>query len=301
MESLVWKTRGVSLAITSMYANPLHPGHIECLNLSKSETGADELWVIINNDHQAEMKRGTKSFQDEHFRMKIVESLKGVDRVFLSIDTDKSVCQSLKYIIQEAKSSGKYEKIIFTKGGDRFAKEIPEANLLREEWVEIIDGLGAKNYNSSDFITKVKDKTDEKDLETKLSQLPEHLKTGNYLEVGNRPWGVYYVMEDSPLYKVKKIIVNPGQRLSLQSHERRSEHWTVVSWVATVDIRKPEEKTTENIRILEQNEGCHIPVKHLHRLSNEGMEPLVIVEVQCWEYTGEDDIVRYDDIYGRVK
>lgn len=284
-----------------MYANPLHPGHIECLNLSKSETWASELWVIINNDHQAEMKRGIKSFQDEQFRMKIVESLKGVDRVFLSIDTDKSVCQSLRHLIQEAKSSGKYEKIIFTKGGDRFATEIPEAAVLREEWVDIIDGLGAKSYNSSDFITKVKDKTDEKDLETKLSQLPEHLKTGNYLEVGNRPWGVYYVMEDSPLYKVKKIIVNPGQRLSLQSHERRSEHWTVVSWVATVDIRKPEEKTVESIRILEENEGCHIPVKYLHRLSNTGTKPLVIVEVQCWEYTGEDDIVRYDDIYGRVK
>ena len=87
---------------------------------------------------------------------------------------------------------------------------------------------------------------------------------GNYLEVGNRPWGVYYVMEDSPLYKVKKIIVNPGKRLSLQSHELRSEH-----------------------------------LKYLHRLSNQHTEPLVIVEVQCGEYTGEDDIVRYDDDFGR--
>ena len=60
------------LAITSMYANPLHPGHIECLELSKSETGAQELWVIVNNDHQAELKRGMKSFQDEQFRMKIL-------------------------------------------------------------------------------------------------------------------------------------------------------------------------------------------------------------------------------------
>jgi cytidyltransferase-like protein len=104
------------LAITSMYANPLHPGHIECLELSKSETGAEELWVIINSDRQAELKRGTKSFQDEQFRMKIVESLKPVDRVFLSIDQDSSVCMSLKYLIDEAKASGKYEKIIFTKG-----------------------------------------------------------------------------------------------------------------------------------------------------------------------------------------
>ncbi len=93
------------LAITSMYANPLHPGHIECLDLSKSETGADELWVIVNNDKQAELKRGVKSFQNEEFRMQVVESLKPVDRVFLAIDQDGSVCESLKFLIQEAKST----------------------------------------------------------------------------------------------------------------------------------------------------------------------------------------------------
>lgn len=288
------------LAITSMYANPLHPGHIECLELSKSETGAEELWVIINSDHQAELKRGMKSFQDEQFRMKIVESLKPVDRVFLSIDQDSSVCASLKYLIHEAKMSGKYKKIIFTKGWDRFANEIPEAIILQSEWVEIVDGLGAKTHSSSDFIKKVRDKVDEQNLESKLAHLPELLTTGRYLEVGNRPWGVYYVMEDSPLYKVKKIIVDPGCRLSLQSHEKRSEHWTVVLWVATVDIRNPEFKTVEQIRVLRQNEGCHIPVRHLHRLANTGTNPLVIVEVQCGEYTGEDDIVRFDDEYGRI-
>ncbi|HBB27028.1 TPA: hypothetical protein DCZ36_00840, partial [Candidatus Gracilibacteria bacterium] len=276
------------LAITSMYANPLHPGHIECLELSKSETGADELWVIVNNDRQAELKRGSKSFQDEDFRMKVVESLKPVNRVFLSIDRDGSVCESLKHLIQEAKKSEKYEKIIFTKGGDRFAAEIPEAVILRSEGVEIVDGLGAKSHSSSDIIKKVRDEKDERELEAKLAELPELMTTGGYLEVGNRPWGVYYVMEDSPLYKVKKIIVNPGCRLSLQSHEKRSEHWTVVSGMATVDIREPEFQMVEQIRVLKENEGCHIPVRHLHRLSNTGTDPLVIVEVQCGEYTGED-------------
>ncbi len=98
-----------------MYANPLHPGHIECLELSKSETGADELWVIINNDYQAELKRGEKSFQNEQFRMKIVEALRPVDRVFLSIDEDKSVCKSLDMVIQKARASGQFDEIIFTK------------------------------------------------------------------------------------------------------------------------------------------------------------------------------------------
>ncbi len=104
-----------TLAITSMYANPLHPGHIECLELSKSETGADELWVIVNNDRQAELKRGEKSFQNEQFRMQVVAALKPVDRVFLSIDEDKSVCKSLDMVIREARESGRFETILFTK------------------------------------------------------------------------------------------------------------------------------------------------------------------------------------------
>lgn len=284
-----------------MYANPLHPGHIECLELSKSETGADELWVIVNNDHQAELKRGVKSFQDENFRMKVIASLKPVDRVFLAIDQDGSVCESLGTLIAEAKSSGKYSEIIFTKWGDRFASEIPEAVLLRSEWVRIVDGLGAKTHNSSDMIKKVQSKEDEKDLEQKISALPKEITEGRYLEVGNRPWGVYYVLEDSPLYKVKKIIVHSDKRLSLQSHSKRSEHWIVVSGIATVDIRHPDFKEIEQIRLLRPNEWCHIPMWHLHRLANTHSEPLVIIEVQCGEYTGEDDIVRYEDDFGRVE
>lgn len=165
--------------------------------------------------------------------------------------------------------------------------------------MSIVDGLGAKTHNSSDFLKKVKDTTDEKELEAKIAELPKNLTEGRYLEVGNRPWGVYYVLEDSPLYKVKKIIVHPGKRLSLQSHEKRSEHWTVVSGVATVDIRDPDFSGVEQIRMLRQNEGCYIPAYHLHRLANTGTEPLVIVEVQSGSYTGEDDIVRYEDDFGR--
>ncbi len=288
-----------TLAITSMYANPLHPGHIECLDLSKSEAGADELWVIVNNDYQAELKRGVKSFQDEDFRMEVVRTLRMVDRVFLSIDKDPSVCASLKALIDEAKKSGKFTEIIFTKGGDRFASEIPEAVLLQSEGVRIVDGLGAKTHNSSDMVKNVKDKADEKDLDAKIADLPKNLTEGRYLEVGNRPWGVYYVLEDLPLYKVKKLVVEPGKRLSLQSHTKRSEHWTVVSWIATVDIRHPDFATVEQIRMLRPNEWCYISAHHLHRLANTGTEPLVIIEVQCGDYTGEDDITRYDDDFGR--
>ncbi len=139
------------LAITSVYANPLHPGHIDSFELSKSVAGADELWVIVNNDKQAELKRGVSSFQDEMYRCRLVSALRAVDRVFLSIDQDRTVCESLRALIQEAKNSGKYHEIIFTKGGDRFAGEIPESVVCREFGVPIVDGLGEKTHNSSDY------------------------------------------------------------------------------------------------------------------------------------------------------
>jgi D-beta-D-heptose 7-phosphate kinase/D-beta-D-heptose 1-phosphate adenosyltransferase len=103
------------LAITSGYFNPIHPGHIECFHLSRTEAGADRVWVIVNNDKQAELKRGMKSFQDEQFRLEIVRNISGVDQAFLSIDEDGSVCKSLEYVISVAKASGEFEKIIFTK------------------------------------------------------------------------------------------------------------------------------------------------------------------------------------------
>jgi mannose-1-phosphate guanylyltransferase len=106
---------------------------------------------------------------------------------------------------------------------------------------------------------------------------------------------VYYVLEDEALFKVKKIIVQPGHRLSLQSHEHRSEHWTVVSGVATVDIRAPELATIEQLRVLKANESCYIPCGHIHRLINTTIEPMVLIEVQCGDYMGEDDIRRYED------
>lgn len=281
------------LAITSMYANPLHP---DISSVLISLEHADELWVIINNDNQAEMKRWVKSFQDEQFRMSIVWSLKPVHRVFLSVDQDGSVCESLRILISEAKMSGKYEEIIFTKWWDRFASEIPEAILLRNEGVRIVDWLWAKTHNSSDLVNKLKNKSDEKNS-WKIEELPKNLTEGHYLEIGNRPWEFIMFLR-IVLYKVKTHS-EPWKRLSLQSHTKRSEHWTVVSGVATVDIRDPDFKEVEQIRMLRPNEWCHIPVYHLHRLSNTGTEPLVIVEVQCGEYTGEDDITRYDDDFGR--
>ena len=109
---------------------------------------------------------------------------------------------------------------------------------------------------------------------------------------GHRPWGTYTVLEDSPGYKIKRIEVKPGKRLSLQKHYHRNEHWIVVSGTATVTVGE----RTFNVR---PNESTYIKMGELHRLSNEGKIPVVLIEAQVGEYTGEDDIVRIDDDFQR--
>lgn len=107
-----------------------------------------------------------------------------------------------------------------------------------------------------------------------------------------RPWGAYTVLLDMEKAKLKKIIVKPGGRLSLQKHMHRSEHWVVISGMATVTVG-------EKVFNVRPNESTYIPAGELHRLENQGKMDLVIVEVQVGEYTGEDDIVRIEDDYQR--
>ena len=109
-----------------------------------------------------------------------------------------------------------------------------------------------------------------------------------------RPWGSYTVLEESTNFKIKRIVVNPGAKLSMQMHKHRAEHWVVVSGVATI--------TNNEIEFtLNENQSTYISKTHKHRLENKGTEPLAIIEVQCGDYVGEDDIIRFDDSYGRVQ
>ncbi len=107
-----------------------------------------------------------------------------------------------------------------------------------------------------------------------------------------RPWGTYTVLEDLSHFKIKRIEVKPGASLSLQMHHHRSEHWVVVSGVAKV-INGSEEM------LVRRNESTYIPAGQKHRLENPGTLPCVMIEVQCGDYLGEDDIVRFEDTYGR--
>lgn len=109
----------------------------------------------------------------------------------------------------------------------------------------------------------------------------------------HRPWGTYTVLESGPRFKIKRIEVKPGGTLSLQMHHHRSEHWVVVSGMARV-VNGAQEI------FVNTNESTFIPAGHTHRLENPGVLDLVMIEVQSGEYLGEDDIVRFEDIYGRV-
>ena len=107
-----------------------------------------------------------------------------------------------------------------------------------------------------------------------------------------RPWGYYQSIDRGEGYQVKRIVVGPGQRLSLQKHARRAEHWTVVSGTAEVTV-------DDDVRTLSANQSIFIPLGAVHRLANPGSVPVTVIEVQCGDYLGEDDIVRLEDDYRR--
>lgn len=107
-----------------------------------------------------------------------------------------------------------------------------------------------------------------------------------------RPWGWYESLVVGPRFQVKRIVVNPGASLSLQSHHHRSEHWVVVEGTARITI-------DEDVQLISENQSVYIPLGAVHRMENPGKLPMVLIEVQTGSYLGEDDIIRYDDIYAR--
>jgi mannose-1-phosphate guanylyltransferase/mannose-6-phosphate isomerase len=131
----------------------------------------------------------------------------------------------------------------------------------------------------------------------KVKHIVEELKARNCVEALEhktvyRPWGEYTVLEEGQRYKIKRIVVKPGAKLSLQMHYHRSEHWVVVKGTAKVTIG-------DKVMYIHENESAYVPKSTPHRLENPGKIPLEIIEVQNGEYVGEDDIVRLDDEYGR--
>jgi len=177
-----------------------------------------------------------------------------------------------------AKHLGIGSKNSLVLGGQRQICTIDLDNMLI---VDTPDALLVAPLASSQKVKKVVD-----ELKARGSDLPTVPQTVN------RPWGTYSVLESTDRYKMKRIVVRPGERLSLQKHLHRSEHWVVVSGTATVTVG-------DKVFYVRPNESTYIPSGTPHRLQNEGKLPLVIVEVQVGEYTGEDDIIRMQDDYKR--
>ena len=135
--------------IVSGYFNPIHKGHLEYFNNAKAL--CDELFVIVNNDHQRELK-GSKAFQDENERLLIVSNIKAVDKVILSIDKNRTVCESICLL---ANNYGMDYELAFANGGDQNNEKIPEISICKELGVALIDGLGEKIQSSSYLLSRL--------------------------------------------------------------------------------------------------------------------------------------------------
>jgi mannose-1-phosphate guanylyltransferase/mannose-6-phosphate isomerase len=167
----------------------------------------------------------------------------------------------------------------YVHAGDRVVATVGVENLV------IVDTADAVLVAHRDHLQRVKDVVGE--LKARGHEAYRQHKTVA------RPWGAYTVLEEAPGFKIKRIEVKPGAALSLQLHHRRSEHWVVVAGVARVTCG-------DDTFVVNANGSTYIPVETKHRLENPAGEPLVMIEVQCGDYLGEDDIVRFDDIYGRA-
>ena len=148
--------------------------------------------------------------------------------------------------------------------------------------VETRDAILISNKRSSQKVKKIVNNL-------KKSNIPEGYTHSKIY----RPWGHYITIEEEPKWQIKLINVKPGEKLSLQMHNHRSEHWIVVNGTAKVEL-------DNKISILKENQSTYIPVKSKHRLSNPSLEPLILIEVQSGTYLGEDDIVRFEDKYNRI-
>ena len=146
----------------------------------------------------------------------------------------------------------------------------------------------------TDDVTLIANKNKLQDFKTIVNKLKlEGREEINLHKKVLRPWGYYFIIEEGITWKVKEILVNPKSSLSLQKHLKRSEHWIVIEGKAQVTIEGEE-------YFLCENESTYIPIGSKHRLSNIESEPLKLIEVQCGQYLGEDDILRFDDQYGRI-
>lgn len=171
-----------------------------------------------------------------------------------------------------------------------------ENSLLRSEnnQIELV-GIGLKNMVAVAMrdAVMVADMSDSQNVKQAVRVLKErNAKQAEQFPVDHRPWGWFETLILSERFQVKRIHVHPGAALSLQSHHHRSEHWIVVAGTARITVN-------DEVTLLTENESIYVPLGAVHRMENPGKVPMVLIEVQTGAYLGEDDIIRYEDVYAR--
>ena len=244
--------------------DPLHSGHIEYLKCAASM--GDVLIVGLNSDDWLTRKKG-RPFQNYYEREQIVSNLGFVHNVINFDDHDDTAIEA----ILKVKRFYKNDHIIFANGGDRDKNNIPEAEIFKSDtWIDFEYGVGGhlKKNSSSNLLEKwVTNQTE-------------------------RPWGYYRVVHNElDVVKVKELVVMPGERLSMQRHENRSEHWFITKGVATVYTLNAS-TDQELLGEYKMFDNLQIPAGEWHQLCNEEHVPLKIIEIQYGTECTEDDIER---------
>ena len=244
--------------------DPLHSGHIRYFEEAKKI--GDQLIVGVNSDAWLTRKKG-RPFMPSEERAEVIRALSMVDAVVAfedDYDADDSCCR----FIEDSCWNYEEDEVVFANGGDRTTGNIPEMEVVAENLSFEFGVGGIDKANSSSWILE----------EWKAPRT-------------KRDWGYYRVLHEEPGVKVKELAVNPGQSLSMQKHEQRSEYWLVSEGVAYVE-HQPNTWEGETTRRLHKHEDVHIPVGTWHRLSNNTDKPVRIIEIQYGENCIEEDIER---------
>ena len=229
--------------------DPLHIGHLE---MFRNAAKHGKLVVILNSDRWLLRKKGFV-FLNWQQRSSIIGDLRYVHAVAEVNDDDNTVCEAL------ARIKPRY----FANGGDRKSDNTPETTLCAQLGIEPLWNMGGGKLDSSSDVAR-----------------------RAWVE---RCWGKYVTLDEGEDYKVKKLVLAPGQSISLQYHNHRKEYWYMAGPHAQVQLG-------DELINVKQGDPVIVDPGVRHKLSNQGSEPLVVIEVQSGNYLGEDDIIRLEEI-----
>jgi len=250
-----------TIVVVSGGFDPVHSGHIKLF--SEARALGNFLIVGVNSDEWLVRKKG-RAFMPLAERRAIVHNIKSVDAAIIFDDSDGTACSLLEFV----KDTYPDHRIVFANGGDRNIENIPEKNVSGVEFVFGVGGTDKAN-SSSDL-----------------------LKNWTAAEV-QRPWGTYKTIHDAPGTKVKVLTVEPGQMLSMQRHQHRSEYWMITEGTCMINMAMPGDMHNPP-KILTRYDEFRVLTNTWHQLTNPFTVPCSIIEIQYGDQCDESDIERLD-------